>query len=142
MRLNLVDSTLSVIPLSLDTVGNGTPRENPDLEEYDVVHLFPRTRFEPVHQVEVQGAVRDPGALPRFDGMTLRDAILRSGGLIPETYTGRAFISRLQPDSTQRIIPIVNGRAEGRKGGTPHVGRKDGRAEGRKRPLPSPLSPG
>ena len=106
MRLDLVDSTLSIIPFSVDTLTGGRPVENPALEEYDVVRVFPRTRFEPVHRVEVQGAVRDPGTLPRFDGMTLRDAILRSGGLIRETYTGRAFISRLQPDSTRRIIPV------------------------------------
>lgn len=106
VRLNLVDSTLSVIPFSLDTLENGAPREDPVLEEYDAVRVFPRTRFEPLHQVEVRGAVRDAGVLPRFDGMTVRDVILRAGGLIRETYTGRAFISRLQPDSTRRILPM------------------------------------
>jgi protein involved in polysaccharide export with SLBB domain len=107
VRLNLADSTLSVIPFSLDTTAEGEPRENPELEEFDMVRVFPRTRFEPPHRVEVRGAVRDPGVLPRFQGMTLRDAILRAGGLIKETYTGRAFISRLQPDSTRRIIPVA-----------------------------------
>lgn len=105
-RLNLVDSTLSIIPFSLDTLPDGSPRENPDLEEFDVVRIFSRARFEPQHTIRVQGAVQSPGTLTRFDNMTLRDAILQAGGLSPQSYTERAFISRLQPDSTRRIIPI------------------------------------
>ena len=105
-RLDLVDSTLSIIPFSLDTLPDGSPRENPDLEEFDVIRVFSRARFEPAHTVRVRGAVRNPGTLTRFDNMTLRDAILYSGGLKPQSYTERVFISRLQPDSTRRIISI------------------------------------
>lgn len=105
-RLNLVDSTLSIIPFSLDTLPDGTPRENPALSEFDVVRVFSRARFEPPHRVEVRGAVRDPGTLTRFENMTLRDAILYAGGLNPKTFTGRAYISRLQADSTRRVLPV------------------------------------
>lgn len=105
-RLNLVDSTLSIIPFSLDTLPDGAPRQNPALQEFDVLRVFSRARFEPAHRVQVQGAVRTPGTLTRFENMTLRDAILYSGGLTPQTYTGRAYISRLQADSTRRILPI------------------------------------
>jgi len=108
VRLDLRDSTLSMIPFSLDTSAAGVPAENPELREYDAVTVFSRAALEPPHHVEVRGAaVRSPGRKTRFEGMTLRDAILRSGGLIPEAYTGRAFISRLQPDSTRRIIPVA-----------------------------------
>ena len=106
VRLNLVDSTLSVIPFSLDTLADGSPMENPELREFDAVRVFSRARFEPPHRVEVRGAVRSPGELTRFEGMTLRDAILRAGGLNPRTYTDRAFISRLQADSTRRVIAV------------------------------------
>jgi polysaccharide export outer membrane protein len=105
-RLNLVDSTLSIIPFSLDTLEDGTPREDPALSEFDVVRVFSRARFEPAHRVEVRGAVRDPGPLTRFENMTLHDAILYAGGLNPKTFTRRAYISRLQADSTRRVLPV------------------------------------
>ena len=105
-RLNLADSTLSIIPFSLDKLPDGTPQQNPALQEFDVLRVFSRARFEPAHTVQVQGAVRSPGTLTRFENMTVRDAILYSGGLNPQTYTGRAYISRLQADSTRRILPI------------------------------------
>jgi protein involved in polysaccharide export with SLBB domain len=106
VRLNLADSTLSVIPFTLETLADGSPVEDPPLTEFDALTVFSRVSFEPVHSIEVQGAVRNPGSLPRFEGMTVRDAILRSGGLIPAQYSGRAFISRLQPDSTRRIVSL------------------------------------
>lgn len=106
VRMNLADSTLSVIPFTLETLADGSPVENPPLTEFDVLTVFSRAEFEPVHSIEVQGAVRNPGSLPRFEGMTVRDAILRSGGLIPVQYSGRAFISRLQPDSTRRVVSL------------------------------------
>ena len=106
VRLNLADSTLSVIPFTLETLADGSPVENPRLREFDALSVFSRADFEPDHSIEVQGAVRNPGSLPRFEGMTVRDAILRSGGLVPVQYSGRAFISRLQPDSTRRIVSL------------------------------------
>jgi protein involved in polysaccharide export with SLBB domain len=107
VRLNPVDGTVSIIPVALDTLPDGSPAENPELQEFDGVRVFARTAFEPTHGIEVNGSVRNPGAQPRFEGMTLRDAVLRAGGLDRDTYTGRAFISRRQPDLTRRLIPIT-----------------------------------
>jgi polysaccharide export outer membrane protein len=105
-RLNLADSTLSLLSFSLDTTASGTPRENPVLQEYDEVRVFSKSSMEPSHSIEVRGAVRNPGVLNRFEGMTLSDAILRSGGLVERAYSGRAHISRLNADLSRRLISV------------------------------------
>jgi protein involved in polysaccharide export with SLBB domain len=107
VRMNPEDGTANIIPVSLDTLPDGTPTENPELQEFDGVTVYARTAFEPGHSIEVRGSVRSPGAQPRFEGMMLRDAILRAGGLERDTYTGRAFISRRQADLTRRAIPVT-----------------------------------
>lgn len=105
VRMNPADSTLRIIPLSL-VVAEGTPADNPELHEYDALHVFSQERFRRQKTIEVRGAVRNPGNLRSFQNMTLRDAILRGGGLDEEAFIEQAYISRLRPDSTRRIIPI------------------------------------
>ncbi|HWP02686.1 MAG TPA: SLBB domain-containing protein, partial [Gemmatimonadaceae bacterium] len=106
VRLDQVRNTLSIVPVSLDTTPSGQPVENPELTEFDELTVFSVQQFERPHVIEVRGAVRRPGTFERYPGMLLRDAILRAGGLDPFTYVDRAFISRLQPDSTRTNIAV------------------------------------
>lgn len=58
--------------------------------------------------ITIQGAVRNPGRLSRADGMTVQDAILQSGGLLPNTAMELAFIQRENPDGTPGPLERVN----------------------------------
>ncbi|MGH7482513.1 MAG: SLBB domain-containing protein, partial [Longimicrobiales bacterium] len=83
IRMDPADSSLAVLDLSLDTAPDGTPLEDPELHEFDVLNVFSRTEFEDDFTVRIAGEVRDPGTLPFRDGMTLADLLLAAGGLRP-----------------------------------------------------------
>ncbi len=70
------------------------------LEAGDVIRVFPiseRVR----NRIAVTGNVWTPGPQGFADGMKLSEAIVRAGGLKPDTYLGQVLISRLEPDSTR-----------------------------------------
>jgi polysaccharide biosynthesis/export protein len=80
-RLDRGTGSLSLIPFSLVLNPDGTPAENPALAEFDVVTIYTRADTVAELNIEVAGAVRQPGAERFQQGMTLRDAIIRAGGL-------------------------------------------------------------
>ncbi len=83
VRVDPVDSTRSVIPFSLETDARGNPVANPTLQEYDAVHVFRESAFTTDFPVRISGEVRTPLDTIFEEGMTLRDLILRAGGLEP-----------------------------------------------------------
>jgi polysaccharide biosynthesis/export protein len=80
-RLNPADSSFTLIPFSLQRNGDGSVTDNPALDEYDVVTVFSRSERVEELPVIVAGAVRAPHTERYQQGMTLRDAIIRAGGL-------------------------------------------------------------
>jgi protein involved in polysaccharide export with SLBB domain len=70
-----------MVPFSLRRDANGTLLEDPVLEEFDVVTVYSRAGRAEELPIQVTGEVREP-VVERFqEGMTLRDAIIRAGGL-------------------------------------------------------------
>jgi polysaccharide biosynthesis/export protein len=80
-RFNPGDSTLVLIPFSLERDGTGRPVDNPLLEEFDVLTIYSRAGQVEDLPIDVAGEVREPRSERYQEGMTLRDAILRAGGL-------------------------------------------------------------
>jgi polysaccharide biosynthesis/export protein len=80
-RLSRVDGIPTVVPFTLRTLPDGTPAENPVLQEGDVLRVLSRQGGDEDLQVHINGAVQQPQSEPFHRGMTLRDAIVRSGGL-------------------------------------------------------------
>jgi polysaccharide biosynthesis/export protein len=80
-RLDRGTGSLSLIPFSLTVGPDGRPVEDPALAEFDVVTIFTRADTVAELVIEVAGAVRQPGEERFQQGMTLRDAIIRAGGL-------------------------------------------------------------
>ena len=76
----------------------GVPVDNPVLREFDALTVFSRAEFRPERYVVVNGAVRNPGIVRFSDSMTLRDAVLLSGGVREDAYLLEAEISRLRTD--------------------------------------------
>ncbi len=114
VRLN-PDSTRVLIPVSLvgippqgapdsggpDTaapsrsVPTGHLDYDPDLQEFDEVTVYSRSGFRPERQITVYGNVLHPGAFAFTDSMTLRDAVMKAGGLRDDAYLLEAEISRI-----------------------------------------------
>jgi protein involved in polysaccharide export with SLBB domain len=56
------------------------------------------------NRVNVRGDVWTPSHVAFTNGMTLYDALRRVGGLKPDAYLGQVLVSRLQPDSSRRML--------------------------------------
>ena len=91
----LPDSSTIMLGVALPSTGN-LPTDNPLLDEFDVVTIFSRAEFRPERYVAVQGAVQNPGIVSYSDSMTLRDAVLLSGGVREDAYLLEAQVSRLR----------------------------------------------
>jgi protein involved in polysaccharide export with SLBB domain len=109
----LPDSTRRLIPVDLRPIAGGAPgapATDPEIQEFDEVTIFSRTEFRPGRQVAVYGSVQRPGSFTFRDSMTLRDAVMLSGGPRDEAYLLEAEISRIPPvpggDSLATIIRV------------------------------------
>ncbi len=76
------------------------------LQTRDQVIIYDRTEIEGEIQVIVKGQVRLPGAVDYNPGMTVRDALLKAGGLIPGALVGRAQLLRVRPDMTREVLAV------------------------------------
>ncbi len=83
MRIDPQDSTVTVIPVSLERDAEGLPVDNPPLREFDTVRVFAESRFTTEFPVTITGEVREAVVDTFQEGMTLRDLILKAGGLKP-----------------------------------------------------------
>jgi protein involved in polysaccharide export with SLBB domain len=92
-RLNS-DSTRSQLRAVLaDTLG--TVVNDPTLQEEDEVQIFGRSEFRPIRYVAITGAVRRGGRYPYREGMTMRDLVLLSGGVLESALLTEAEIARM-----------------------------------------------
>jgi protein involved in polysaccharide export with SLBB domain len=88
---------------------DGSPENDIELLPNDIVHTFSITEFRTDRFVTVGGAVRKPRQIPFQEGMTLRDAILASGGLDESALLTTAEIARL-PESHGNGVTAVTTR--------------------------------
>ncbi len=94
MRPDLSTEMMGVVLPS----SGGVPVDNPVLREFDALTVFSRAEFRPKRYVVVNGAVMNPGIVRFSDSMTLRDAVLLTGGVREDAYLLAAEISRLRTD--------------------------------------------
>ena len=68
------------------------------LREDDEIRVFSVSEFRPGRYVAITGAVRNSGQVPYREGMTVRDLVLRAGGLEQSADLQAAEIARLPAD--------------------------------------------
>jgi protein involved in polysaccharide export with SLBB domain len=92
------------IDISLEELNkNNNSRFNVLLTPNDVIEIFNKNQFSEKEYVTIEGEVRSPGKLPKYGGMTLKDAIYLSNGLKPSAEFGRIEISSIVDiDSAKR----------------------------------------
>ncbi len=73
------------------------------LEGGDIVDV-PRVATRVRRRITVKGNVWQPGSQGITANESLTEALLRAGGLKPDTYLGRVIISRLRADSTREQV--------------------------------------
>ena len=88
------DSTREMLRTAVfDTTGR--PVVDFPLVDSDEISVFSTTDFRPHRYVTVNGMVKQPGRIPYRDGMTLRDAVILSGGPTEGALLTEAEIARL-----------------------------------------------
>ncbi|MEM0992990.1 MAG: SLBB domain-containing protein, partial [Bacteroidota bacterium] len=107
---NLEESTN--VSFNIEDIMNA-PNSAIDLElrPFDEIVILSNSTFTETYDINVTGAVRDPGSFPFATGMKLRDVILRSGGL-EEFADASAYVMRPDPSNPERVsYKIVNPKA-------------------------------
>jgi polysaccharide export outer membrane protein len=125
---------------------SGRPTGTVLLKEDDSIHVWSRADFRPRavagrdtverRQVTVGGAVMRPGTLPWADGLTLRQAILRSGGLEEGALLSEVEVARMPADrsdgtrATVMRVPIDATFRVDEPSGLPRLATEDGDGDG------------
>jgi protein involved in polysaccharide export with SLBB domain len=98
-------SDKEVIDITSPLLATGYGPTTQKMESGDVVHVFtvaPRVS----NRIEVQGNVWSPSPIAFLPGMRLSAALVRAGGVKPDTYLEAVQISRLAPDSTRHMLRV------------------------------------
>ena len=98
------DATVSIIAFSLAQALNGG--ENPTLERWDRVIIYPPDQVKDPRLVSIVGRVRRPGSYARRQNMRLNDLIFAAGGVLEEAYLHRAGLVRRNGDGSCVTIAI------------------------------------
>ncbi len=77
------DSTRQVVSVELSVDSLGAVQNAEPLQDFDIVQILSLTRFTDEFHVRISGQVRDPRTERFQEGMTLRDVVVRAGGLTP-----------------------------------------------------------
>ncbi|MCO5231727.1 MAG: SLBB domain-containing protein [Chitinophagales bacterium] len=78
-----------------DALENPYSSSNILLSDRDEIKVFTNDYFIDKFVIKINGAVRNPATIQAQKGLTLRDGILYSGGLLPSAYLERAYIYRI-----------------------------------------------
>jgi protein involved in polysaccharide export with SLBB domain len=97
-RLNLADSTRYVVAVELPGDTGGVWKDDPKLQQYDVVTVYGRPEMRDSLYVAIAGMVNAPGRYAWRQGMTLRDVVLMAHGPRVGAYLKEAEIARLPSD--------------------------------------------
>jgi len=100
-RLNLADSTRTVIPVELPRDSAAPWPQDLALEDYDIVTVYDRTDMRVGIYVAIAGMVTRPGRFSWREGMTLRDLVLMARGPRIGADLREAEIARLPADRSQ-----------------------------------------
>lgn len=107
IRFNKDKKTTTLIPINLSNALLGDSSDNIVLQQWDKLVVYSEwdIRWIGNRTVSVIGAVQKPGSYVRSDGMTIYDLLISSGGILPNAYSSRAYLMRLDErgDVTQSI---------------------------------------
>ena len=97
------DLSREIIPFNLEEVmKDSTSSDNIYLNEFDILRIYSYTEFEKAGVIKISGSVNIQGEQDYFEGMTLRDVIVRSGGLLNEADKNRIQIERVKFSTVNR----------------------------------------
>lgn len=84
-----------LISFDLGALLSGDESQDIELQDNDRVIVYGKWQKKDLPQVQVKGAVRDPGTYRLYDGMTIRELVFRAGNLTDRAYTKKATLRRV-----------------------------------------------
>lgn len=104
------DGQREMMPIYLtDILSDTMSSANLLLQAYDKIEVVSKTEFIDLTDIKVSGAVRKPGNFPFEDNLTIGDVLLKAGGLKPDAYSEKAFLSRRRRDGQRETLPLALG---------------------------------
>jgi len=97
-RLNLADSTRTLLSVALPADSAAPWPTDVTLADYDIVTIYGRPEMRDSVTVSIAGAVNGPGRFLWREGMTLRDLVLMARGMRVGAWLQEAEIARLPAD--------------------------------------------
>ncbi len=112
IRFNKDKKTTTLIPINLSNALSGDNSDNIVLQQWDKLIVYSEwdIKWMGNRTVNVIGAVQKPGSYIRSDGMTIYDLLISSGGILPNAYSSRAYLMRLDEkgEVTRSIVIDLN----------------------------------
>lgn len=81
------------------------------LQARDQVIIYNDSDIRGPLQVTVNGHVRHAGPVPYTFNMTIKDAVLTAGGLLPDALMSRALLLRVRPDMEREVLTVAVDKA-------------------------------
>jgi polysaccharide export outer membrane protein len=94
-RLNQSDSTRFLVRVAVPADSTQPWPQDVPLEEFDIITVYGRETLREERSVAISGVVGRPGSFAFTEGMTLRDLVLKAGGLQDGAYLDSVEIARL-----------------------------------------------
>ena len=96
LRLNEDSKTTSLIPLDLGKALSKEPSNDIRLAPLDELIVYSKwdVGFFPPRTITISGSVQKPGEYERSEGMTIKDLLIKAGGVLPNTYMDSADLLR------------------------------------------------
>jgi protein involved in polysaccharide export with SLBB domain len=108
-RYNPPEMSAELVPFNLgEALFENNIKENVRLQAGDEIYVFSKWIFEEKPQVSISGEVRRPGLYPCEEGMKVKDAIFKAGGLTPNASMGSANIFRTEPETKAVSMIVIN----------------------------------
>ncbi|MEZ4878793.1 MAG: SLBB domain-containing protein [Chitinophagales bacterium] len=105
IRTNIDDGRKTIYRINLYNIMNDANSEdNLELQIRDVIETYSKTYFLDTFSISISGEVRNPRRFALEKEMTLRDAIMMSGGLTDFAFLDKIIIYRVNEDLADQVI--------------------------------------
>ena len=108
---NALEKTIITFNIS-DVIKDVNSKENIPLKEFDRIVIFNKSNFVNESSIKISGKVKNPIDVSFYEGITLKDILLMSGGLLPDADKNRIEIERVsfenQPSVSDNYVKIIS----------------------------------
>ena len=96
------DGSTRIVPFNLSMALKKDPKNDLELRALDSITVYSTSdvTYLGTRRMVISGAVQKPGQYYRSDNSTVRDLIMKGGGLLPTANTKAGYLRRTNPDGT------------------------------------------